>query len=226
MAVILRGQDIKDYSDENGNSIVGTPAAPPNASIEFKGSNCRVVFAEHVKFQGAIVFHRDNSSVSMGKWAWYRGRITLGLDCAISMGEKFYSGWDLQITTAEGADVTFGDDVLIANACRIRADDSHPIYDGVTGERINPSRSIAVGNHVWIGQEVFMMPGSSIADGCVIGARSVVTKSRPVPPYTLALGSPATVQREKINWVRKHLQMHEIPDTVPSIFSADEMAAV
>lgn len=223
MTAILRGHDIRDYSDANGNSIVGTPACSPGASIEFKGANCRVVFGAGSKFGGAIVFHRDNSSVSMGKWAWYRGRITLGLDCAVSMGEKFYSGFDLQISTAEGAGVTFGDDVLIANQCRIRADDSHPIYDGVSGERINPSRSIAVGDHVWIGQEVFVMPGSTIGSGCVIGARSVVTRSRPVPPHTLALGSPATVHREKINWVRTHLQMNEIPDSVPSIFSADEL---
>lgn len=41
--------------------------------------------------------------------------------------------------------------MLIANQCRVRADDSHPIYDGVTGERINPSRSISIGDHVWIG---------------------------------------------------------------------------
>lgn len=223
MTAILRGHDIRDYSDANGNSIVGTPACSPGASIEFKGANCRVVFGAGSKFGGAIVFHRNNSSVSMGKWAWYRGRITLGLDCAVSMGEKFYSGFDLQISTAEGAGVTFGDDVLIANQCRIRADDSHPIYDGVSGERINPSRSIAVGDHVWIGQEVFVMPGSTIGSGCVIGARSVVTRSRPVPPHTLALGSPATVRREKINWVRTHLQMNEIPDSVPSIFSADEL---
>lgn len=223
MTVVLKGQDIQNYSDELGNSVVGTPACSPGASVEFKGSNCRVTFGPGAKFGGAIVFHRDNSSVTMGEWAWYRGRITLGLDCAVSMGDKFYSGFDLQITTAEGADVTFGDDVLIANQCRIRADDSHPIYDGVTGERINHSQSVTVGNHVWIGQEVFVMPGSTIGSGCVIGARSVVTKSRPVPPHSLALGSPATVHREKINWVRKHLQMHEIPDSVPSIFSADQL---
>lgn len=223
MTVILKGQDIREYSDAKGNRIVGSPACSPGASIEFKGSNCLVVFGSGSKFGGSIVFHRDNSSVTMGVWAWYRGRITLGLDCTVSMGDKFYSGFDLQITTAEGANITFGDDVLIANQCRIRADDSHPIYDGVTGERINHSESITVGDHVWIGQEVFVMPGSTIGSGCVIGARSVVTRSRPVPPFTLALGSPATVHREKINWVRKHLQMNEIPETVPSIFSADEL---
>ena len=219
MTVTLTGAQIRDYADANGNTITGTPTPHPNARIEFKGKNCKVVFAENVKLQGAIVFHRDNSTVRFGKWAWFDGRMTLGLGCTITMGEAFYSGWDCQMTTAEGAGIAFGDDVLIANACRIRADDSHPIYDGHTGRRINPSRPITVGDHVWIGQEVFVMPGAVIGSGSMVGARSVVTKARPIPKYSLAAGSPATVIREDINWVRKHLQAHDIPEAMPPIFA-------
>lgn len=223
MSVTVKGAEIRDYSDANGNAIVGVPAARPNASIEFKGKNCRVDFGDRVVLQGNIVFHADNSSVRMDKWAWFDGRITLGRGCAVTMGEKFYSGWGCQMTAAEGANITFGDDVLIANASRIRADDSHPIYDGVTGERINHSRSILVEDHVWIGQEVFVMPGALIRTGSVVGARSVVTKARPVPPHCIAVGSPAVVVRENINWVRKHLQYHEIPESVPPIFAEPQV---
>ncbi|SFT65730.1 acyltransferase [Arthrobacter sp. ov118] len=223
MSVVVRGQEIIGYSDDNGNIVTGSPNLLPSSSIEFKGSNCRVEFSDRVKFHGAIVFHRDDSSVEMGKWTWYRGRITLGLGCSISMGEKFYSGYDLQITAAEGADVILGDDVLIANHCRIRADDSHPIYDGVSGRRLNVSSTIVVEDHVWLGQEVFLLPGAFVGSGSVVGARSVVTKSRPVPSNSLALGSPARVQREKINWIRTHLQMTDQPDVVPSIFSGDDL---
>ncbi|MFE4227251.1 acyltransferase [Arthrobacter sp. NPDC056886] len=222
MSVILRGQEITGYSDDKGNVVVGDPHLLASSSIEFKGSNCRVEFADKVKFHGAIVFHRDDSDVKMGKWTWYRGRVTLGLGCSISMGEKFYSGYDLQITAAEGANVILGDDVLVANHCRIRADDSHPIYDGISGRRINASATIVVEDHVWLGQEVFLLPGAFVGSGSVVGARSVVTKSRPVPSNCLALGSPAKVQREKINWIRTHLQMTDQPDVVPSIFSGDD----
>jgi acetyltransferase-like isoleucine patch superfamily enzyme len=224
VSVILRGEDIIGYSDEKGNSVVGAPHIVQSSSIEFKGANCRVEFSDRVKFHGAIVFHRNDSSVHMGKWTWYRGRITLGLKCIVSMGEKFYSGYDLQITTAEGANVILGDDVLVANQCRIRADDSHPIYDGVSGVRINPSSTIIVEDHVWLGQEVFLMPGSFVGSGSVVGARSVVTKNRPVPSNSIALGSPARVQREKINWIRTHLQVTDQPEVVPSIFTLDDVS--
>lgn len=50
-----------------------------------------------------------------------------------------------------------------------------------------------IGNDVWIGNSVFIKSGVTIGDGAVIGARSVVTKD--VPPYSIAVGSPAKVRR-------------------------------
>lgn len=220
---VLRGSEIRDYADARGNRIVGTPKANPKAVIEFRGSDCVAVFGENVLLHGAIVFHRDNSKVTMKQNGWLRGRVTLGLDSSVQMGEQFNSGPAIYVTVAEGAQIIFGDDVLMARSCSVRADDSHPIYDGVTGARINRSRTITVGDHVWMGQEVLLMSGATIGSGSVIGARSVVTASRPVPENVIAVGSPARVRRTKILWVNKHLQMdddvdHEIdPEFEPEV---------
>lgn len=46
-----------------------------------------------------------------------------------------------------------------------------------------------VGNDVWIGQNVTVMPGISIGDGSIVAANSVVTKD--VAPYTIVGGNPA-----------------------------------
>lgn len=161
--------------------------------------------------------------MSLGARSLLTGRSSLGADCIIEIGCDVYSGANLQLTVAEGSSITIGEDTLIANDCRIRADDSHPIYDGYSGKRINKSRSILIGNHVWIGQESFVLPGSEIGAGAVVGARSMITKSRPVPPSSLVLGSPAQVQRKNIHWVRKHLQLHEdVPQSIEPIFVATE----
>ena len=48
-----------------------------------------------------------------------------------------------------------------------------------------------IGNDVWIGHGVIVMPGVNIGDGAVIGAGSVVTKD--IPPYAIAVGVPAKV---------------------------------
>jgi acetyltransferase-like isoleucine patch superfamily enzyme len=56
-----------------------------------------------------------------------------------------------------------------------------------------PSRPISVGDNVWVGFDSCVLPGVSIGDGAVVGARSVVT--RDVDAYTLVAGNPARVVR-------------------------------
>ena len=56
-----------------------------------------------------------------------------------------------------------------------------------------PARPIRVGNNVWIGFDSCVLPGRSIGDGSIVGARSVVVED--VPPYTVVAGNPARVIR-------------------------------
>ncbi|MFO0827554.1 MAG: CatB-related O-acetyltransferase [Phycisphaerales bacterium] len=52
-----------------------------------------------------------------------------------------------------------------------------------------------IGNDVWIGLESLILPGVTIGDGVVIGARAVVAHD--VPPYTVVAGNPARVLRRR-----------------------------
>ena len=54
---------------------------------------------------------------------------------------------------------------------------------------------VTIGNDVWIGRRVIILPGVSIGDGCVIGASAVVTKD--IPPYSIAVGVPAKVVKRR-----------------------------
>lgn len=54
-----------------------------------------------------------------------------------------------------------------------------------------------VGNDVWIGQNVSILPGVHIGDGAIIGANSVV--ARDVPPYCIAAGNPCRVIRKRFD---------------------------
>jgi acetyltransferase-like isoleucine patch superfamily enzyme len=55
------------------------------------------------------------------------------------------------------------------------------------------ARPIRIGRNVWIGFDCCVLPGVTIGNGSVVGARSVVAKD--VPPYTLVAGNPARVVR-------------------------------
>ena len=54
-----------------------------------------------------------------------------------------------------------------------------------------------VGNDVWIGQNVTVLPGVHIGDGAIIGANSVVSKD--VPPYHIVGGNPAKIIRKRFD---------------------------
>jgi carbonic anhydrase/acetyltransferase-like protein (isoleucine patch superfamily) len=54
---------------------------------------------------------------------------------------------------------------------------------------------VEIGNAVWIGDSVIILPGVKVGDGAIIGAGSVVTKS--VPAFSVAVGNPARVVKTR-----------------------------
>jgi acetyltransferase-like isoleucine patch superfamily enzyme len=69
------------------------------------------------------------------------------------------------------------------------------------------AREVTIGNDCWIGGNTIIMPGIKIGNGCTIGAGSVVT--RDIPPFSVAIGSPARV----VNKVQPVPDLHqETPD--------------
>lgn len=60
-----------------------------------------------------------------------------------------------------------------------------------------PARPIHIGRNVWIGFDACVLPGVSIGEGSVVGAKSVVTEN--VPPFTIVAGNPARVIRRLDN---------------------------
>jgi maltose O-acetyltransferase len=80
-----------------------------------------------------------------------------------------------------------GPEVIILDRNHIFADPSRPI--GGQGE--TESRPPVLGNNIWIGTRVIILPGVVVGDGAIIGAGAVVTKD--VAPYTIVAGNPARV---------------------------------
>jgi len=97
--------------------------------------------------------------------------------------------------------VVIGDHVLIASRVFI-SDHNHGSYqlkDDLSAPEIPPadrplsSRPVHIGNNVWLGEQVCILPGVTVGDGAIVGANSVVT--RDIPPNSIAAGNPARVIR-------------------------------
>lgn len=109
----------------------------------------------------------------------------------IEIGENFYSNHNLVILDCEK--VSFGDNVFIGPNCGFYTA-IHPILATERNTGIESALPIIVGNNVWIGGSVTVLPGVTIGDNTVIGAGSVVTKN--IPPNVVAAGNPCRVIRQ------------------------------
>jgi acetyltransferase-like isoleucine patch superfamily enzyme len=108
----------------------------------------------------------------------------------IEIGENFYMNHNCVIL--DGARVVFGDNVFIAPNCGFYTA-GHPLDVERRNRGMEYAYPIKIGNNVWIGGGVQVMPGVTIGDDTVIGAGSVVT--RDIPGGVVAVGNPCKVIR-------------------------------
>ena len=88
--------------------------------------------------------------------------------------------------------ISFGNNVQIGPNCGFYTS-GHPI-DKETRRKVEFAKPIVVGNDVWIGGNVCVMPGVTIGDNTIIGAGSVVTKD--IPSNVVAVGNPCKIIKE------------------------------
>ena len=90
----------------------------------------------------------------------------------------------------DGAKITVGDNVFIGPSCGFYTA-NHPLDYQTRNQGIERPLPILIGNNVWLGGNVIVLPGVEIGDGCVIGAGSVVTKD--IEANSIATGVPCKV---------------------------------
>lgn len=106
----------------------------------------------------------------------------------IEIGENFYSNHNLVILDA--GKVIFGDNVFVGPNCGFYTT-CHPLSSESRINGLAYACPITVGDNVWIGGNVTVLPGINIGKNSVIGAGSVVTKD--IPDSVLAYGNPCRI---------------------------------
>lgn len=109
----------------------------------------------------------------------------------IHVGKNFLANYN--VTILDIAPVHIGDYVMIAPNTLITTI-NHPMNPSGRRKHLGIAKSVTIGNDVWIGANVTILPGVTIGNNVVVAAGAVVTKD--VPDNVLVGGVPARVIKE------------------------------
>lgn len=126
---------------------------------------------KHVYFNSSVCFYHSE-------------KISISDNVHIQENCKFFGGGGIQI--GEGSIFAHEVQILTQNHNYDASDLEFLPYDGR-----NVNKPVEIGEYVWIGMRVTILPGVRIGDGAVIAAGAVVTKD--VPECAIVGGNPAKV---------------------------------
>lgn len=196
---------IKDKEDfcklQNGNKLIGATPELKNTIIKFLGKNNILYCEEGIKLEDSnLAFVENNSLIFLGKnQHTYRLCVTIYNNSVFHMGVNNCFNKALTVILSEQKHCFIGDDCLFSYGICIRNADPHLIYDCKNKSRLNPSKSIFIGDHVWIGQNSIIFKGTQIDSGSIVGGGSIVS-GKNIPQNTSWAGNSARQILEGIFW--------------------------
>lgn len=172
-----------------GNSIaIGDFMRLKNCSIVIIGNNNRIDIGNECLLIDTELYIEDS-----------RGKITIGDRTAIC-GKT-------QLAVIEGCSITLGSDCLLSSDIMVRTGDSHSVLD-TNGKRINRSKDVVLGDHVWVGNRAILLKGSAIGRDSIVASGGIITKAFHTTNCVLG-GNPARIIKENINWDSNRIVLEE-----------------
>jgi acetyltransferase-like isoleucine patch superfamily enzyme len=172
--------------------------------LDVSGKRNRLIVEPDVRLRGVRVTMRgDDNTIHLGSGVrmlagdlWVEGN-----RCTVEVGARttFESGAKLA-AVEDDSTVSVGSECLFSEGVELRTCDSHEIHDA-NGRRVNPPGDVAIGDRVWMGNGAIVLKGVSLANDCIVGARSVVVHSSSEAGVVLA-GAPARIVRTGVTWRR------------------------
>lgn len=150
--------------------------------------NFTLVGGKNITIGKCVLFSKN---ITLSAWDNFHGQtfqpnILIGDNCSFGEGAHITSINSIEI----GNGVLMGKNVTIT-------DNSHG-YCSKDEAEIPPIRrtlfskgAVIIGDNVWIGDKVTVLPNVSIGEGCIIGANSVVTKD--LPANSICAGNPCKI---------------------------------
>lgn len=196
---ITKGEELLNLKN---NKFIGEVPKMMNSQININGKNNVLICEDDVSlWHCRIDFNKDNSILYLSSNSFdYYFNISINGNNICFIGRNNYFNGQLHLVLSESKNIIMGDDCLISYNISIRTSDVHLLYNAKTKERINHSKSVYIGDHVWLGQGATILKGTQIGSGATIGASSILSNKK-VPSNTTYVGNPAQLLHEDTFWI-------------------------
>lgn len=222
----------------NGNKIIIKDSEKDISKVDIKFDddcfNNLIVLDKIVTINGSVIrFHGSNSTIYINESKRnYKLLVHIANDSLLYIGKNcFFNSLNNAKTifyVYEHQNIIIGDGCLVSYNVIFRTSDGHLVYDADSHKRINASRSILVGDHVWIGQYSAILKGTKIGSGSIIGGNSVVAGKK-IPSNQSWAGNPAHLIRKNIywegtstnKWTATETEEHDLRDKTRYVYRTD-----
>lgn len=175
--VFARHMHIKN-NGKNNNLILGEGCRINNSKIQFWGDNNTIIVGHDCVLKDLDLWVSNGGSVEIGHNTHFSGKI--------------------HIACIEGKKVNIGERCLFSDTITFRTGDSHSILD-TDGIRINKAKDINIGDHVWIGQQVIVLKGTTVGSDSIVGTGSLLT-GKTFDSNSIIAGVPAQIIKQHVSW--------------------------
>lgn len=140
------------------------------------------------RFRAAVVkkiIHSCGNNVNIEPHTFFNCELEIGDNSGIGMYSELHGK------------IIIGKNVMMGHYCLLYSrNHAHSRTDiPMIQQGFEETRPVVIGDDVWIGSRVTILPGVHVGDGCVLAAGSVITKD--TPPNTIVAGNPGIVVRQR-----------------------------
>lgn len=174
-------------------------------NIEINGNNNKVVIKNCRCENLNIRIVGDNHVLQVGEECILKKSNFLLEDnnCKVIIGKNTTTEGAHFIAVEPNSTIEVGEDCMFAHDVELLTTDSHSIIDINTNKRINHSKNIIIGKHVWVCSHSRILKGSNIGDNNIIALGTIVTKSS--DNNSIIAGIPGKVVKDNVTWIRERI---------------------